>query len=225
MEIVKLSAQKRVGHGKGPSRRLRNQGQIPAIAYGPKRAATQLAISPKDLKVVLGSAHGKNTVVEIAVEGGEKITAMVREYAHHPVTRGVLHADFREVDLAAPVDVEVPFRLTGKAKGIVNGGIVSQVFRALPIRCLPEKIPVIVELDISDLDLGESKKANQVPVPEGVSIRLAPEQTVAAVIAPEKVKEEEATAAKAAAPAAGAAAPAAAAGAAAKAPAADKKKK
>jgi len=224
MEIVKLSAQKREGHGKGPSRRLRNQGQIPAIAYGPKRAATQLAISPKELKVVLGSAHGRNTVVEIAVEGGEKITAMVREYSHHPVSRLVIHADFKEVDLAAPVDVEVPFRITGKAKGIVSGGIVSQVFRTLPIRCLPEKIPVFIELDITELDLGESMKASQVPVGDGVSVRLPVDQTVVAVIAPEKVKEEEAAAK--AGPAAGAAPAAAAAGAAAaKAPAADKKKK
>ncbi len=223
MEIVKLSASKRTEHGKGPSRRLRNQGKIPAIAYGPKREATALAINPKELKVVLGSAHGKNTVVEIAVEGGEKITAMVREYAHHPISRNVLHADFREVNLAEAVDVTVPFRLTGKPKGAVLGGILTQVYRDLPIRSLPEKIPVVIELDVTDLGLGESMKVNQLRLSEGVAIRLPAEQTVASVVAPEKVKEEEETpkAAAAGAPAAAAAAG----GDKAKAPAADKKKK
>lgn len=224
MEIVKLTAQKRTEQGKGPSRRLRNQGQIPAVAYGPKRTATSLAISPKELKQVLTSAHGKNTVVEIAVEGGEKITALMREYAHHPVTREVLHADFREIDLAAPVDVEVPLKLVGKPKGAILGGLTQQVFRTLPIRSLPEKIPVTIELDITELGLNESMKANQLVLPEGVAVRLPPEQTIAAVVAPEKTKEEE-EAPKAAA--AGAPAAAAAAGDKAKAPAAaaDKKKK
>jgi large subunit ribosomal protein L25 len=222
MEIVKLTASKRTEQGKGPSRRLRTQGMIPAIAYGPKREATALAVNPKELKAVLGSAHGKNCVVEISVEGGEKITAMVREYSHHPLSRAVLHADFREVDLSAPVDVEVPFRLIGKPKGAILGGILTQVYRALPIRALPEKIPVAIELDITELGLNESMKVNQLHLPEGVTVRLPSEQTVAGVVAPEKVKEEE-EAPKAAA--AGAPAAAAAGGDKAKAPAADKKKK
>lgn len=222
MDIVKLSASKRSEQGKGPSRRLRSAGKIPAIAYGKNLAATALAVDPKALKVALAGAHGRNGVLEVAVEGGTTITAMVRHYAHHPVTREILHADFLQVDLKEPIDVEVPFRLVGKAKGVVLGGILTQVFRDLPVRCLPEKIPAFIEADISELDLGESFKTSQLKLPEGVSVRLPADQTVSAVVAPDKRAEEEA-AAKPGAPAAGAA-PAAGG----KAPAAakpDKKKK
>jgi large subunit ribosomal protein L25 len=241
MDIMKVSATKRSEQGKGPSRRLRAAGRIPAIAYGKNFTATPLAVDPKALKVALGTAHGRNSVLEVDVEG-TKITAMVRMYSHHPVSREILHADFLQIDLKEPIDVGVPFKLVGKAKGIVAGGVLMQVYRELPVRCLPEKIPVFIELDVTELDLGESLKTSQLKLPEGVSVRLPAEQTVAAVVAPDKRGEEEAPAkgaaavpgaAAAAAPAAGgkpgAAAPAAAAGGAKAAPAkdakADKKKK
>jgi large subunit ribosomal protein L25 len=216
MEIVKLVAQKRVEQGKGPSRRLRVEGKIPAVAYGKKLAATPLAVDPKALRVAITGAHGLNNVIELDVEGNEKITAMVREYSHHPVSRAYLHVDFLQVDLNEPVDVSVPFKLVGKAKGIVLGGVLQQIFRALPVRCLPEKIPTVIEADISDLGLNDSFKVNQLKLGDGVSVRLGAEQTVASVVAPEKnVEEEKAAAAtpaaagkdaKAAAPAAKAAA-------------------
>lgn len=232
MEIIKLSATKRVEQGKGPSRRLRVAGRIPAIAYGKNLAATALAVDPKALKTALSGAHGRNNVIEVSVEGGSAITALVKHYAHHPVSRDIIHADFLQVDLKEPVDVEVPFKLTGKPKGVVLGGVLTQVYRALPVRCVPEKIPALIELDVTDLDLGESTKASGLKLPEGVSVRLPAEQTVAAVVAPEKRGDEEEAGAKgaAAAPAAaGKAAPAAAGkaapAAAAAAKPADKKKK
>ena len=117
MEIAKLSASKRTDQGKGPSRRLRTSGKIPAIAYGKNLAAMALAVDPKALKSALSGPHGRNSVVELAIDGGATLTAMVRQYSHHPVTREFLHADFLQVDLAQPVDVEVPFKLIGKSKG------------------------------------------------------------------------------------------------------------
>lgn len=226
MEITKLSATKRAEQGKGPARRLRVAGKIPAIAYGKKLAATQLAVSPKELRAVLATTHGRNSVVELVVDGKDTITAMVREYAHHPVSREIIHADFIQVDLNEPVDVVVPLRVNGKAKGIVLGGIMQQVFRTLPVRCLPSKIPAVIACDVTELDLGDTFKVGQLTLPDGVKVQLSPEQTIVTVVAPEKRSEAEeaADAAKAAAKGApGAAAPAAAA--AAKAPAADKKKK
>ncbi|MBL8743444.1 MAG: 50S ribosomal protein L25 [Myxococcales bacterium] len=235
MEISKLTATTRTEFGKGPARRLRNAGQIPAVAYGKKLEATALAVDPKVLKTALSGPHGRNRVLSVEVQGGNTITALVREYAHHPVTRAILHADFIQVDLKEPVDVEVPFKVVGKAKGVVAGGELSQPFRVLPVRCLPEKIPVGIEADVTELGLNESFKTSQLKLPEGVSVRLPAEQTVVAVVAPDKRGEEEAAPAAAgaapAAAAAGKAAPAAAAGKAAPAaaaaakPAADKKKK
>lgn len=234
LEIIKMNASRREEAGKGPSSRLRREGKIPAIAYGKELKATQVAVSPKALLVVLKSDHGQNSVVELDIDGGERLTVMVRDYDYHPITRELVHVDFVQVKLDQPVDVEVPFRMVGKAKGVAEGGILQQVFRKIPVRCLPEKIPAFLEADVTNLDLNESLKASAMKLPEGVKVRLHDDQTVAVVAAPEKVGEEEAKpgapAAAGAAPAAGAAAPAAAGGkapaAAAKAPekAAEKKK-
>jgi large subunit ribosomal protein L25 len=235
MEIIKLNATRRDQSGKGPSRRLRKDAQIPAIAYGRDLAATSIAVSPKALLSVLTSPHGQNAVVELDVKGADKLTVMVRDYSYHPVTRDLLHADFLQIKLDQPVDVEVPFVCTGKAKGLVLGGVLQQVFRQIPIRALPEKIPVNVEVDVTELDINESLKASQIKLQDGVVVRLPPDQTVVVVAAPEKTTEEETAKAApgapggpaaAAAPAAGAKAGAAAAPAkAAAAPAKTEKKK
>lgn len=211
MELIKMSATRRTDSGKGASHRLRREGHIPAVAYGRELAPVHVAIAPKALLGVLGSDHGQNAVVEMAIEGGETLTVMVREYSYHPISRELLHADFVQVKLDQPVDVEVPFRLTGKSKGVAAGGILQVIFRKVPVRCLPEKIPAFLEADVTELGMGESLKASALQLPEGVKVRLPDDQTVAVVNAPEKGGEEAAAAPGApAAAGAAAAAPAAA---------------
>lgn len=216
MELIKMTATRRDSAGKGSSHRLRREGKIPAVAYGRSLPPVHVAIGPKSLLGVLGSEHGQNAVVELSVEGGSTLTVMVRDYSYHPVSRELLHADFVEVKLDQPVDVEIPFHCVGKSKGIAAGGILQVIFRRIPVRCLPEKIPVSVEADITELDMGESLKASSLRLPEGVRVRLPEDQTVAVINAPETAADEAPTGAAAAA-GAGAAAPAAAAAAPAKA--------
>lgn len=197
MEIVKLDAKARPLSGKGPAKRLRQEGQIPAVAYGKNLAATSIAISPKLLLKTLESEHGKNSVLELNVDGGSKITVMIRDYSYHPVSRELLHADFIQIQLDQSVDAEVPFECVGKPAGVVLGGVLQQVFRKLPVRCLPEQIPTKIQADVSSLGLNALMKVGDLQLPEGVSVRLPAEQTIASVSAPER---EEAT--EAAAPAA-----------------------
>src|SRR5689334_6990539 len=190
MDIIKLDANLRSQSGKTSARRLRRDGRIPAIAYGKELPSVSLALTPKGLTDILKSAHGQNSVVELAIEN-KKLTVLLREYTVHPVTREPLHADFVEIKLDKPVDVEVPFVCKGKAAGVVLGGILRQVYRRLPIRCLPEQIPVVIEHDVTALNLGDHVKAADLSLPKGVSVRLPPDQTVAGVVAPEKEKAED----------------------------------
>ncbi|MGD0530630.1 MAG: 50S ribosomal protein L25, partial [Polyangiaceae bacterium] len=135
--------------------------------------------------------------------------------------------------LDKPVDVNVPLFTTGKAVGVTAGGVLRIVYRTVPVRCLPDRIPVKLEADVTHLELGMHVSTQELKLPEGVSVRLPPEQTLVAVVAPEKEEVVEAlpgapgTAPAAGAAAAGAAAPAAggAAPAAEAAPAKDEKKK
>lgn len=224
MESIKVSASRRSESGKGVASRLRATGKIPAVAYGKQLPAQALAVSPDALKQVFASAYGSNNVIELDVEGKDKLTVLLRDYQYHPVSRQLLHADFVQIHLDQPVDVEVPLELTGKPVGVIKGGTLRQVFRKLPIRALPGNIPVKIVYDVTGLDLDGHVAPKDLALPEGVAVRLPAEQTVASIVH-EIVREEETAApGAAAAPAAGAAA-APAAGAAAKAPAkaADKK--
>jgi large subunit ribosomal protein L25 len=213
-----LKAQSRTAAGKSAAKRLRLSGFVPAVAYGKGLAATSIAVPPKEVASILRSEHGQNTVIELELEG-KKLLAMIREYSLHPLKRELEHVDFIEVKLDRPVDVNVPLFATGKAVGVVAGGVLRVVHRTLPVRCLPDRIPVKLEADVTHLELGQHIATKDLKLPEGVSVRLAPEQTLIAVVAPEKEVEEAAPAAAAgaggAAPAAGAtgAAPAAGAGA------------
>ena len=135
---------------------------------------------------------------------------MIKSYTFHPVSRTLEHVDFVEVKLDRAVDVEIPLVATGKPIGVANGGILRQVYRTLPVRCLPDRIPLKIEVDVSHLDIDESIHAEDLKLPEGVEFAFPAEQTLIAVVAPEKdCSEEEAAAAAgaaaAAAPAAGAA--------------------
>jgi large subunit ribosomal protein L25 len=211
-----VAATSRTTRGKGAARRLRSAGQIPAVAYGKGLAqAMPLAVMPKDIITVLKSERGQNTVLSMKIGGAPDLLVMIKSFTLHPVARTLEHVDFVEVKLDRLVDVEIPLAVTGKPIGLANGGIIRQVYRTIPVRCMPDKIPLNIQVDISHLDIHESLHASAMKVAEGVEVRLPPEQTVVAVVAPDKDRAEEEAAAAAAlrgAAAAAGAAPAAAAG-------------
>ncbi len=202
-----LSAVSRSESGKGAARRLRSTGQIPAVAYGKGLPATLLSVAPKAIVDVLKSERGQNTVLEMKVGDGHDLLVMIKQYSFHPVSRLLEHVDFVEVQLDHPVDVEVPLSTVGKAEGVTVGGLLRQVFRTLPVRCLPDRIPLNIVTDVTSLKLGDHIATKDLGLPEGVTVRLSPEQTLVAVVAPEKDRTEDAAAAPgaaaAAAPAAG----------------------
>ena len=172
MDLMKVAATRRTEAGKSAARRLRSVEQIPAVAYGRKTPAQPLVVSPKRLLDVLASERGRNTVVEIDVDTGENYPALLCDYQYHPVTRQLLHADFLKISLSAPVDVEVPFETLGKCKGVIAGGNLHVVFRKLPVRCLPDKIPVKISYDVTELELDGHVGAKDLPLPEGAEPSL-----------------------------------------------------
>lgn len=223
---ITVHASKRTANGKSPARRTRAEGKVPAIVYGPHEESRAIAVNAKDVKAILSAPLGRNTVVTLDVDGATSL-AMLKAFDHHPLSREVVHADFYTVKLDRPVVVPVPFIIVGRSKGIaVDGGVLRQIFRTLPVRCTPDKIPAKIELDITNLGLGESYHVRDLKLPEGVTVKLDAGQTIVSIVAPEKDEAKAAPgapAAAAAAPAAaGKAAPAAAAKDA-KAPAAKKK--
>jgi large subunit ribosomal protein L25 len=201
MQTVKLKAESRVNTGKGVARKLRAEGRIPAVFYGRGVETRSLVVSPKSLREAVSGELGINSVIELDIDG-QSVNVLIADFQLHPVTRDVLHADFISVDETRSIEIEVPLELTGKAKGIVLGGKLRQVYRTLPVTCLPGQIPAKIAFDVSNLDVEEMVRAADLRLPEGVRVRLKPTQTVGGVYGRRgsQKEEEEAEAAAAAAP-------------------------
>ncbi|MEW5850502.1 MAG: 50S ribosomal protein L25 [Myxococcota bacterium] len=208
-----LTATSRDDHGKGPSRRLRRTGSIPAVLYSQGKEARVLSVEPKALGKALATPLGTNTLISLTVNGNGKSSkhhVLVKDMQRDPVRRELVHADFMEVDVTKPVRVFLPVVLVGKNKSIGAGGVVEQVSRKLRVFANAQAIPEKIEVDISELKMGQSIHARELKLPEGVKPIGDGKETIATVVA---VREEKAAAA--AAPVEGAAAAAPAAGAAA----------
>ena len=140
---------------------MRQQGRVPAVLYGgpvgegQKPEAVPISVSPKELMRILHSESGANTLISLTLEG---VTAqvMIREYQLDPVKHHPLHTDFYRVAMDKPVAVTVPLLLKGEARGVKQqGGIVDFVHREIEIECLPADIPEHVEIDVSELVVGQ----------------------------------------------------------------------
>ncbi len=184
-----LQAETRNEVGKGIARRLRRAGKIPAVFYGRGRDSRAIAVDPRALERVLhSSGSGMNTLIDLSMSGDESVV-LVKDLQRDPVRGSYLHADFYEVDLNKTVEVMVPIHFTGRAVGVEYGGIVDHPLRELEITCLPRAIPDSVEIDITELQIGDSLHVRDLTVPDGVTIMTDLDLAVANVMAP--VAEEE----------------------------------
>jgi large subunit ribosomal protein L25 len=214
MEVGKLSVEIREGKGKGVSKRLRLAGKVPGVVYGKGVEPLMVAVDPKALKKSLDPVKRQNTVIELSIAGGKSLTVMLKDYEFHKLRNEIEHVDLLAIDINKEVHVDVPLVLTGKPKGIVDGGQLTIAHRNLPVICKPANIPTKIEADITTLGLGEALHVSDLVLPAGVRVALGTHEGLASIVAPreEKVVAPTAEAAAAAAPAAGAAAPAAAGG-------------
>jgi large subunit ribosomal protein L25 len=209
MEVGKLNAEYRDQLGKSNVRRLRAAGKIPAIVYGGGADPVTVAVDPAQLLKALDPVKKTNTVIKLTVSGGpsgaQELTVMVRDHQKDQLRGDLIHADFIRVQLDKDVVAVVPIVLTGKAEGVKLGGIMHQVLHRLEIACTPDRIPVKVEVDVSNLNMNEALHVSDLKLGEGVRPRIDGGQTVCAVTAPKAEKAAEAAPTEAA-PAEGAAA-------------------
>ncbi|NMO23422.1 50S ribosomal protein L25/general stress protein Ctc [Pyxidicoccus fallax] len=200
-----LEAKTREGSGKGVARRLRAQGLVPAVVYGKHLAnPVHVAVDPKSVRAAINTPHKFNTLISVKL-GGDTHQVLLKDYQMDPVTREILHVDFIGVRENEPVKVNVPLVLTGKAVGVADGGLLTQVRRELEVWALPNAIPEKIEADVSAMKIAEAMHVNDVKLPSGVSIKTNVNYTIAVISAPEAAEAAPAAAAAAAAPAAGAA--------------------
>lgn len=194
MEEISMSAKPRTELGKCPSRRLRRSGYVPAILYGGKiTEPLTLSLESKRLEKVLHTGAGENVILNLSLEGeGNARKVMFKEITRHPLKEMIQHVDLLEVAMDQTIHVEVPIHLEGKAKGVALGGILQHETRKVAVECLPGSIPDVINVDVTELEVGHALHVSDLQLPEGVKVLDDPELTVVLIAAP--VVEEEKTA-------------------------------
>ena len=184
MERQQLTATPREKSGKGVARQLRAKGTIPAVLYGQGKEATLLQVNLRDFTKVVSTGAGINVLFDLEVQGAGKIPVIVKDYQAHVIDRKFTHVDFFKIDLTKKVTLEVPIHLVGKAAGVKEGGILEHITRTIKVNCLPTAIPEFLEVDVSNLNIGDSLHLHDVKLPAGVEASPGSDETIAAVVAP-----------------------------------------
>ena len=198
MEAV-LDAIERTSRGKNEARRLRASGRIPAVVYGGKDGGKPIAVDPKMLAKILRTEQGANTLIALNVPGAGNARVLVREYQLDPVTHELLHADFYRVAMDKLLRVQVTVVPQGEPKGVKQqGGVLDVVHRQIEIECLPADIPTHIEVDVSELMVGQSIRVKDIATSPKWKAITDPEMMLLHVIIP-KVEEAPAPADAAAA--------------------------
>jgi large subunit ribosomal protein L25 len=194
MAVAELKVELRDQAGKGAARKLRAQGMIPGVLYGGGEDAAALTVDPLILKKLIMAAPSRSFLVNLKIKG-KTHRAMLKDLQIHPVKRGLLHVDFQRVRADQAVTLEVAVELVGTPAGIVEGGILEQSSRYVLLSGLPDKIPPMVELEVSGLEIGDTLKVEDLVLEEGITSETPLETVLAAVVAPtiieEPVEEEE----------------------------------
>jgi large subunit ribosomal protein L25 len=171
---------------------------MPAVLYGPDQVPMLLSINVKELEQI-SKKHNLSQVPLNLVIGDSKSApkkVMVKELQTHPVSSNYLHVDLYEIAMDRKINVNVPVVTKGKSKGVELGGVLQIVRREVEVFCLPTKIPESIEIDITDLDVGDSVHVDELPLGEDIEIPAAMNFTVLTILSPkvevvEEVEEEE----------------------------------
>lgn len=192
MSEVSLLVRAGRSSGSRESRRIRRQGQVPAVVYGQGVAEpVSVAVDARELHTALHTEAGSNAIISLEIEGGETFTTMARVIERHPFRSEYRHIDFVTVDLTKTVSAEVSIQFEGTPAGVLEGGVFSPRRTTVVIEVLPTEIPAFIELDVSGVALNASLRIEDLPEIEGVEYTEDPEAVIMSVTVPAAEIEEE----------------------------------
>lgn len=165
--------------GTRSSGRMRAEGLVPAVVYGLGHDPRPVTVRWSELRQVLTTEAGTNALIDLSIDG-ETNLSIVKEIQRHPVRRDVIHVDFLLIDRNAPLSVDVPIVLHGRAEKVeAFKGMIDQLLYTLTVKARPGHIPNQLDADVSGLEIGTSIKVGDVELPEGVTTDVDPEEPVA----------------------------------------------
>jgi large subunit ribosomal protein L25 len=190
MPDITLASEPRTQLGSRPSGRLRREGKVPAVVYGLGTDTVSITVPARELQHILAGEAGANSLINLDV-GGETVLTLARQIHRHP-TKGILvHVDFVRIDRDVAGSAEIPIHLVGEAEGVKDGGLLEQLLFHLTIQAMPGNIPVSIEIDVSELAIGDQLRIEDLTLPEGVATEAETDFVVAQVAAPRVATEAE----------------------------------
>lgn len=190
---AQLKAQPRQETGKSATRKMRAAGRIPAVVYGHGESTRMLTVDAHELQLLFKRVHYENTIIDVDIEGEKApVKTLIREVQSHAYRPDVLHVDFQQVHADEPIHVEIPIHLVGTAPGTRLGGVLMQIITDLEVRCLPDRIPSLIEIDISHLQINDAVHLRDIALPDGVEALIDADRTICSITPPSVVVTEEA---------------------------------
>lgn len=195
MEAHIVSATARSSTGKGAAHKTRAAGLVPGVLYRSGEAARPLTFDVAQLAAVYRKTSDPNTLLTVQIDGTDRL-CLIREIQRHPVSRRVEHIDFYEVDAATVVEVDVAINPVGRAAGTRAGGLLRVLKRTVAVKAPAGSIPRLLDIDVTDVEVGQFVRASDIKTPAGVSVVFQKDFNVLTV---EGKRVDRAEAAKAAA--------------------------
>lgn len=189
MVKIVVEAIERSDLGKNSNRRLRAQGMIPAVVYGQKTDSLPLRVNPNDLDRILRSETGHNTIFKLSV-GKTSKDVLIKDYQLDPIGGKLLHADFQVVAMDQTMTFAIPVRAVGKSVGVTEGGVLDLVLREIEVACLPTEVPEHIDVEIDELDVGDSLRVKDLKIETSKVVILSNADLVVLTVVPPHVEEE-----------------------------------
>jgi large subunit ribosomal protein L25 len=188
MEEIVLSAEKREDTGKGVARKLRQAGSTPGVLYGPEADPCSLYVNTRELATLLRRRSGYSALINLKINGeDDNRKVIIRELQRDPVSGEVEHLDLYQVSMKKKLNLTTNVILKGTAAGVKLGGIMQHIIRELDIACLPVDIPDHIEVDVSEMEIGDSIHVSDISM-DKVDILTNPARTLATVVPPTVIK-------------------------------------
>jgi len=187
-----LNVETRVRMGKGGSRKVRRDGLIPAVVYGKGIESLNIRLDPKALQQAVATEAGWNTLITLKGDGPfDGLVVILKDMQIDAIRRNSKHVDFLAIDLKALLSVMVPVNPIGKSQGEIEGGTLQLIRHELELNCLPTNIPTSIDIEVTNLNVGDSIHIDEVVLPEGVESQHDVNYTVLAVVGHKAEEVEE----------------------------------
>ena len=169
---IEINASKREAQGTGASRRLRRAGRVPGIVYGGGKDAQSVDFDHKELYFSLKNEAFHSSVLNLNLDGAKE-PVLLRDFQMHPYKPLVLHVDFQRVDATHKIHMKVPLHFVNAdiAPGVkLGGGVVNHILTEVDVSCLPGALPEFIEVDLGNLEAGQSLHLSDLKLPAGVEL-------------------------------------------------------